>query len=71
MIILKVFVFVIKNNDIDISIDHNCIEQIREVRALKWYDHLETIQHIKQHNVERKNIVNKIHEILKEKEKIL
>jgi len=61
----------IKNNDIDISIDQNCIEQVREVRALKWYDHMETIQHIKQHNIERKNIVNKIHEILKEKEKIL
>lgn len=61
----------IKNNDIDISIDKNCIEQIREVRALKWYDHKETIQHIKQHNIERQNIVNRIHEILKEKEKIL
>jgi len=56
---------------LDVCIDKNCLEQIREVRALKWFNYTETINHIKQYNIERHQIVNKINEILKEKEKIL
>lgn len=65
------YVSKIKNNNIDVYIDKNCIEQIREVRALKWFDYDETLKHIKKHNKERHSIVNKIFDILVEREKIL
>jgi 8-oxo-dGTP pyrophosphatase MutT (NUDIX family) len=65
------YVAKIKDNTLDVCIDKNCLEQIREVRALKWFNYTETINHIKQYNIERHQIVNKINEILKEKEKIL
>jgi 8-oxo-dGTP pyrophosphatase MutT (NUDIX family) len=43
----------LKNNNINPSIDHNCIDQIREVRALKWFNNIEVLAHIKKYNIER------------------
>jgi len=67
----KYYIAKLKNNNVSIEIDKNCLEQIREVRALKWFNYNDTIKHIKQHNVERHQIVSKTYEILKELEKIV
>lgn len=54
----------IKNNDIPVSVDQNCLEQIREVRALKWFDFEEVLHHINEHNIERFQIITKVNETL-------
>jgi len=54
----------IKDNNVSIAIDTNCIEQIREIRALKWFTYQDTLKHINTHNVERYNIVEKVHDII-------
>jgi len=41
------------NNNINIDIDINCLEQIREIRSIKWYTYNEVISHIKSYNIER------------------
>lgn len=64
------YVAKVKNNDIPISVDQNCIEQIREVRALKWFCYNNVLQHIKLYNVERHQIIQKAHKIITEIEKI-
>jgi 8-oxo-dGTP pyrophosphatase MutT (NUDIX family) len=64
------YVSKMKNNDLDVFVDKNCLEQVREVRALKWFNYTETMQHIKQYNVERHQIVQQVYEILKGEEKI-
>lgn len=61
----------IKNNDIKISLDQNCLEQIREVRDLNWFSFDEVLKHIKMHNIERRDIIKKTDKIIREKEKIL
>tara|TARA_B000000437_G_scaffold166527_1_gene123054 strand:- start:4016 stop:4849 length:834 start_codon:yes stop_codon:yes gene_type:complete len=43
----------INNNNIKLELDHNCVEQIREIRALVWYSFEEVLQKIKKKNVER------------------
>jgi hypothetical protein len=40
------------------------MEQIREVRALKWFTYDEVLSHIKTHNVERIKIFKKAHSII-------
>ena len=42
-----------KKNISNIKIDNNCLEQIREIRAIKWFNFNEVISHIKVHNTER------------------
>lgn len=54
----------IKNSDVSIEVDQCCIEQIREVRALQWFDYDEVLNHINVHNVERHQIIKKIHDML-------
>lgn len=61
----------IKNVNTPIFIDHNCLEQVREVRALKWFTYEEVLMHIKQYNVERHQIIKKTHQIIMEHEKIV
>ena len=51
-------------DDAEILIDNNCIEQIREIRALKWFSYKEVLDHIKNHNVERIKIFKKAHSII-------
>jgi 8-oxo-dGTP pyrophosphatase MutT (NUDIX family) len=41
------------NHDIPIEIDNNCLEQIREIRAISWFNYNEVISHIKSYNTER------------------
>jgi len=65
------YVAKIKNNDVKLCIDMNCIEQMREVRALNWFVYDEVIQHIKTYNVERQQIIQKTNEIICKYENIL
>jgi 8-oxo-dGTP pyrophosphatase MutT (NUDIX family) len=52
------------NNNAEISLDNNCIEQIREIRSLKWFSEKEVLEHIKNHNIERIKIFKKAHSII-------
>jgi len=51
-------------DDAEILIDNTCIEQVREVRALKWFTYDEVLKRIKNHNVERIKIFKKAHSII-------
>jgi len=59
------------DNDIKISVDTTCMEQMREVRDLNWYSYIEALQHIKSHNVERQQIIEKTHKVIQKYENIL
>jgi 8-oxo-dGTP pyrophosphatase MutT (NUDIX family) len=52
------------NNNAEISLDNNCIEQIREIRSLKWFTEIEVLEHIKNFNIERIKIFKKAHSII-------
>jgi 8-oxo-dGTP pyrophosphatase MutT (NUDIX family) len=52
------------NDNAEISLDNNCIEQIREIRSLKWFSEKEVLEHIKNHNIERIKIFKKAHSII-------
>jgi 8-oxo-dGTP pyrophosphatase MutT (NUDIX family) len=47
------FVAKLKNNNVSIKIDNNCLEQVREIRAIKWYNYIDVLSHIKVYNTER------------------
>ena len=59
-----------KSMDKNVILDYNCVEQMREVRALKWFTYEETINHIKKHNVERQKIIENANSIILGFEKI-
>jgi len=61
----------IKNSNVPIFIDYNCIEQIREVRALMWFSFEEVLKHIKAYNIERHEIIKETDKIIKNHEKIV
>jgi 8-oxo-dGTP pyrophosphatase MutT (NUDIX family) len=61
----------IKNNNTPIFVDQNCIEQMREVRALNWFTYDEVLQHIKLYNIERHQIIQKAHLIIMGYEKFV
>lgn len=65
------YVAKIVNNNIKISVDENCIEQIREVRDLNWFSYEEVINHIKIYNIERHQIIQRVNDIIKIQEKIV
>ncbi len=49
-----------------IFLDNNCLEQIREVRDIRWLSYTDVISHIKYHNIERIEIFKKVHNIINE-----
>ena len=51
-------------DDAELLINKTCMEQIREVRALKWFTYSEVLSHIKTHNIERIKIFKKAHSII-------
>jgi 8-oxo-dGTP pyrophosphatase MutT (NUDIX family) len=59
------------DKDIPISVDQNCVEQMREVRALNWFCYEEVLQRIKLYNIERHQIIQKTHSIIMDYEKLL
>lgn len=56
--------------DSSVYLDNTCIEQVREVRALKWFEYHDVLSHIKQHNIERIEIFKKAHNIICDAENI-
>lgn len=61
----------IKNADIPVFVDHNCLEQIREVRALNWFTYENVVKRIKLYNIERHQVIKKSHDIIREHENII
>ena len=55
------------NDNAEIQLDNTCIEQIREIRSLKWFSNEEVLNHIKNHNTERIKIFKKAHSIINNK----
>jgi len=51
-------------DDAEILIDNNCLEQVREVRALRWFSYKDVLNHIKKHNIERIKVFKKAHNII-------
>ena len=47
------YVAKLDNLNVNIRIDNECLEQVREIRAIKWYNFNEVISHIKIYNIER------------------
>jgi len=43
----------LNNPSVNIKIDMDCLEQVREIRAIKWYNYNDVISHIKVYNAER------------------
>lgn len=44
-----------------IQIDENNIHQVREVSQVKWFNASEVLDHIRDHNIERKELFKKVH----------
>jgi 8-oxo-dGTP pyrophosphatase MutT (NUDIX family) len=65
------YVAKIRDNDVELSVDTNCIEQMREVRALNWFTIDEVLQHIKAYNIERQQIIKKTDIVIKKHENML
>lgn len=65
----KYYIAKLKNDNIQISVDKNCLEQMREVRALKWFDLSNTLNHIKPYYKERQQIIQKTYDILNSSKK--
>lgn len=52
------------NDNAEIQLDNTCIEQIREIRSLKWFTDTEVLNHIKNHNIERIKIFKQANNII-------
>ena len=63
------YVAKLKNNMINIKLDNSCIEQVREIRAIKWYNYNEVLSHIKSYNTERISLFKYANNKIKEFEK--
>lgn len=50
------FIAKINKEDSTLYINNNCLEQIREIRSLKWCNYDEVLNNIKIHNTERKEL---------------
>lgn len=55
----------IKNKDIELFVDENCVEQMREVRDVNWFSFQEVVRHIKKYNIERHQIIQKTQKVIK------
>ena len=54
----------IKNNNIKLEVDKNCIEQSREIRNLQWLSYEEVLKKIKKKNIERLNLFKLVYNII-------
>lgn len=64
------FIAKLSKEDSNVFVNDNCIEQVREVRALKWFSYNEVLEHIKIHNSERIDIFKETNKIITDLEKI-
>lgn len=60
----------LNNKDVKIEIDNDCLEQIREIRAIRWYNYSDVISHIKIYNAERIELFKFAHKKILEYEKL-
>ena len=60
----------LNNKDVKIEIDNDCLEQIREIRAVRWYNYNDVISHIKIYNAERIELFKFAHKKILEYEKL-
>ena len=60
----------LENLDVNIKIDNDCLEQIREIRAIRWYNYNDVISHIKIYNTERIELFKFANKKILEYEKI-
>jgi 8-oxo-dGTP pyrophosphatase MutT (NUDIX family) len=58
------------NADISIKIDNTCLEQVREIRAIRWFNYNDVILHIKTYNMERIELFKFANKKISEYEKI-
>ncbi len=58
------------NFDVNIDIDEKCLEQVREIRAIRWYNFNDVIAHIKTYNMERIELFKFAHKKILEYERL-
>jgi len=63
------FIAKINKEDSTLYINNNCLEQIREIRSLKWCNYDEVINNIKIHNIERKELFKRADQLISSLEK--
>jgi len=63
------FIAKINKKDSTLYINNNCLEQIREIRSLKWCNYDEVINNIKIHNIERKELFKRADQLISSLEK--
>ena len=63
------FIAKINKKDSTLYINNNCLEQIREIRSLKWCNYDEVINNIKIHNTERKELFKRADQLISSLEK--
>lgn len=63
------FIAKINKEDSTLYINNNCLEQIREIRSLKWCNYDEVLNNIKIHNIERKELFKRADQLISSLEK--
>ena len=54
----------------NLNINENNFNQVSEIGDIKWYNYHDAINKIRDYNIEKKNVINKVNTILIEKNKI-
>ena len=52
------------NIKVDFTIDKNNFNQVSEIRSIKWHTFVESINIIRKYNMEKRNVLEKLHNIL-------
>lgn len=63
------FIAKINKEDSTLYINNNCLEQVREIRSLKWCSYNEVLNNIKSHNIERKELFKRANILITSMEK--
>jgi 8-oxo-dGTP pyrophosphatase MutT (NUDIX family) len=63
------FIAKINKEDSTLYINDKCLEQVREIRSLKWCSYDEVLSNIKIHNIERKELFKNVNKIISNLEK--
>jgi 8-oxo-dGTP pyrophosphatase MutT (NUDIX family) len=58
------------NKDVNIDIDEKCLEQVKEIRDIRWYNYNDVIAHIKIYNMERIELFKFAHKKILEYERL-
>ena len=58
------------HKEVNLEIDNKCLEQSREIRALKWYTYSNVLKNIKNINIERIELFKLVNRLIEKKENI-